>query len=59
MKKKNKNCIVIGSSFTALVCILDLIKNGYSPIVIDVGANYLAKDTYTSILKPFFYKKKN
>ena len=58
MKKKNKNCIVIGSSFTALVCILDLIKNGYSPIVIDVGANYLAKDTYTSILKPFFYKKK-
>jgi precorrin isomerase len=46
VKKKNKNCIVIGSSFTALVCILDLIKNGYSPIVIDVGANYLAKDTY-------------
>ena len=54
-----KNCIIIGSSFTSLVCVLNLIKNGYSPIVIDVCTNYKGKDTYTSILKPIFYKKKN
>lgn len=55
---KNKNCIIIGSSFTSLVCVLNLIKNGYSPIVIDVATNYKGKDNYTSILKPFYYKKK-
>ena len=58
MKNRNKKFIVIGSGFTSLVCTLSLIKSGYKPIILDIGTNYLTKDTYTSIFKPFFYKKK-
>lgn len=58
MKKKNKNYVVIGSGFSSLVSTLRLIKNGYKPIVLDIGTHYVKKDGYSSILKPFFYKKK-
>ena len=58
MKKKNINCVVLGSGFSSLVSTLRLIKNGYKPIVLDIGTHYLKKDGYSSILKPFFYKKK-
>ena len=58
MKKRKKNFIVIGSGFTSLISTLSLIKKGYLPTVIDIGTKYTKVDGYSSISKPFFYKKK-
>ena len=58
MRKRTKNFIVIGSGFTSLVSTLSLIKKGYLPTVLDIGSNYTKIDGYSSISKPFFYKKK-
>ena len=57
-KKIKNNIIVIGTGFTSLISALSLIKNGYKPVVLDIGTIYIQKEGYSSISKPFFYKKK-
>lgn len=53
-----KSICIVGSGFSSLCAGIILVNNKYKPTIIDIGGR-IKKEKYPSILKPFFYKKKD